>query len=270
MPFKGKHFTMKITSIKTNKINQNDDLRVILDKFIDNLKEGSILAITSKIVSLCEGNVIKKDEIEKERLIERESDYFLPASENQYNVTLTIKDNVLIPTAGIDESNVNEQYVLWPRNAQNTANEVRKYLCERFKLTNVGVIITDSKTTPLRWGTTGIAIAHSGFLALNSYIGKKDIFGRNLKMSKSNVMDGLAAAVVVVMGEGNEQTPLAIIEDVTFCNFQKNQPTIEEISGLKIDIKDDIYASLLKSVPWKKGSKKKINYFDDKPNLTKG
>jgi F420-0:gamma-glutamyl ligase len=47
------------------------------------------------------------------------------------------------------------------------ANEVRAYLGERFSCRQVGVVIIDSKTTPLRWGVTGVAIAHSGFLALN-------------------------------------------------------------------------------------------------------
>ena len=47
-------------------------------------------------------------------------------------------------------------------------------------LKKVGVIITDSKTTPLRWGTSGVAISYSGFSPLKNYIGSPDIFGKEM------------------------------------------------------------------------------------------
>jgi len=125
-----------------------------------------------------------------------------------------------MPSAGIDESNSNGFYILHPKDLQETANKIRIYLCKRFKLKNVGVLITDSKTTPLRWGTTGVALAHSGFLALNDYIDTPDIFGRKLKVTKVNISDGLAAAAVLVIGEGREQTPLAIISETASVKFQ--------------------------------------------------
>ena len=50
----------------------------------------------------------------------------------------------------------------------------------RFSLKNVGVIITDSRTTPLRWGVTGFSIAYSGFEPLKNYIGTKDILEKDL------------------------------------------------------------------------------------------
>src|SRR5690606_530209 len=120
---------------------------------------------------------------------------------------VTIKNNILAVNAGVDESNSNGLLVLWPRNPQESADRIRVYLKEKFGLKNVGVLITDSKTTPLRYGITGIGIAHSGFLAINDFVGTPDIFGRTLKMTKVNVMDGIAAASAVVMGEASEQTP---------------------------------------------------------------
>jgi F420-0:gamma-glutamyl ligase len=39
-------------------------------------------------------------------------------------------------------------------------------------------------------------------------------------MTKVNVADALAAAAVLVMGEGSEQTPLVVIGDVPFVTFQ--------------------------------------------------
>ena len=245
---------MKVTAIRTDKIvPQGKGLIEVLERSVTHFKEQSILAITSKIVALCSGSVVPLGSIKKEDLIQQEADYYLPASQNRYGVTLTIKNNILIPSAGIDESNADGYYVLWPKDAQQQANEVREYLCRRFSLKKAGVIITDSTTTPLRWGTKGIAIAHSGFQALNDYIGQPDLFGRRLKMTKATILDGLGAAAVLVMGEGDEQTPLAIIEEIPFCHFQTRNPTKGELQELVIEPADDLYAPLLQAVDWQKG-----------------
>lgn len=65
-------------------------------------------------------------------------------------------------------------------------------------------------------------------------------------------MDGLAASAVVVMGEGNEKMPIALIEDVPFVSFQSRNPTTEELELLNITIDEDMYAPILKNVRWKK------------------
>jgi len=249
---------METRVIKTEKILPYDkDIFSVLDKHLESFGENAILAITSKIISICEGRVVKIGKIDKKQLVERESEYFLPPKESKYNITLTIKNGLLVPAAGIDESNGNGYYILWPADPQKTANDVRRYLCERFSVKRAGVIITDSKTMPLRTGTTGLAIAHSGFLALKDYVGKPDIFGRKLRVTKSNLLDALAAAAALMMGEGNEQTPLALIKDVPFIEFQQRNPTDAELEELKIGMRDDLYAPLLKNIKWKKGYSKR-------------
>ena len=249
---------MIIQTIKTEKILlKKQNIFKILDKYIKKLSEGSVLAITSKIISICEGRFIDINKANKQDLIEKQSEFFLPSSESKYDITLTIKNNLLVPTAGIDESNAQDHYILWPKDPQTTANKIREYLRRKFNLKKFGIIITDSKTSPLRWGVTGIAIAHSGFCALNNYIGKPDIFGRQLKVTKSNIMDGLAVSSVLAMGEGEEQTPMAIINDLPFVKFQSRNPTKKELEQLHISIEEDLYAPLLKGVEWKKGKNQK-------------
>ena len=44
-----------------------------------------------------------------------DADYWLAPSASKYDVSLTIKDHLLIPMAGVDESNGNGTYILWPR-----------------------------------------------------------------------------------------------------------------------------------------------------------
>lgn len=245
---------MKITAIKTHKITVHDtDLLQILDRYLPEVSEGSIVAVTSKVVALCEGRVVKTDQTDKESLIKKEAEYYLPRASSKYGVSLTITGGQLIATAGIDESNADGYFVLWPEDAQKSANSIRKYLQEKFQIKQLGVIITDSKTTPLRWGVTGTAIAYSGFQPLHDLIGTPDLFGRELKMTKVNIVDGLAGAAVLVMGEGTEQTPLAIIEEVGFVQFVSENPSQIELKSLRIELEDDIYQPILSTADWQKG-----------------
>ena len=249
---------MIITPIKTEKIRANDILLLdLLDKHIDSMPENSVLAITSKIVSLCEGRVvpITDDESVKESLVRQEAAYYLSPEEHKYGISFTITNDTLIPTAGIDESNGDGNYILWPSDSQKTANIVRQYLKDKFGIRNVGVVITDSTCTPLRLGTIGIALSHSGFKVLNNYVGKPDLFGRAMTVSQANIANGLASAAVLVMGEGSEQTPFVMMSDVSFVEFVNEDPTEQELEELRISRDDDLFAPFLDGVNWKIGDK---------------
>lgn len=249
---------MRINSIKTHKITVLDtNILDVLDLHIKSIPENSVLAVTSKIVSICEGSQVKIDpSVDKDRLIEEMSQLYIPRASSKYNISFTVTNNILSASAGIDESNGNGFYILWPKDPQKTANQIREHFVQKFDLKKFGVIITDSKTTPLRWGVTGIALAHSGFSALKDYVGQEDLFGRPFVYEKLNIADSLAAAAVLIMGEGSEQTPLALIEDLTTVDFNDANPDEKEIDDLKIKIDEDLFAPFLKNALWQKGGKK--------------
>lgn len=245
---------MIVTPHKTKAVTAGDSLLSILNDCLPMLSDGDVVVVTSKIVSICEGTVVKNDgSVDKHDLIKQETDLFLNGPLSQtYGVTITIKDNKLVANAGIDESNGNGYFILWPRDPFRSAAAIWKYLREKFGLTKLGVIITDSHVIPLEWGTRGRALAWCGLEPLKNYIGNPDIFGHTLRSTKASIIDGLAASAVSVMGEGNEQTPLALIRDVPFVTFQDRPPTKNEIEALAIKPGDDIYAPLLTAVEWKK------------------
>lgn len=250
---------MLIKAYKTHKILPNENLFEILDKYLPKLEEKSVIVIASKVVGLCEGRVIKIDPTnpnQKDELIKQEAEHYLTKTKSQYDFILTIKQNLMAANAGIDESNSNGYYSLWPKDPQKSVNGIREYLKAKHQLAELGVIMTDSKLSPLRFGVTGYAIVHSGFHALQSYVGKPDVFGRLMKVEQLNIPDSLSAAGVVVMGEGAEQQPLAVITDAPFVEFQDRNPTPEELEELKISLEEDIFASLLTAVEWKKGENK--------------
>ncbi|MBL7159508.1 coenzyme F420-0:L-glutamate ligase [Candidatus Microgenomates bacterium] len=245
---------MIVTPIKTALVKQNDDLFKIIKKSITKLPDESVLVITSKIISFCQGRIVKKttnDQSEKHQLVKKEADYYLEPHSSQYQVMLTIKDNTLSVNAGIDESNADDGYVLWPKNLQKTTNDLWRFLREDYQVNKVGVIVTDSKTLPLRWGVVGTAISHCGFQALHDYRGARDLFGREIRMSQINVAEAIAVAAVLEMGEVAERTPLCLVKDIKKIKFQNRPPTAKELVSLRIKPEDDVYAPLLTSVQWK-------------------
>jgi len=247
---------MIVTPIKTSRVSAGQtNLIAFLDEFVNKMEENSVLAITSKIVSLFDGRVVPIGSIDKEELVKRESSFYLPGEFGKYGYHFSIVNNSLTSAGGIDESNGDDNYILWPSDPQKTANEVREYLAKRFNLQNVGVIITDSTCTPLRRGTLGAVIAHSGFSALRNYVGKPDLFGRSFEVSVANVALGLAASAVLVMGEGTEQTPLVLISDLPFVEFQNRNPSSEELDRIYIPRDDDLFAPFLDKAGWLKGDK---------------
>ena len=246
---------MRVKTYKTKKIVLGDDLFKILDKYLpQKIEEKSVVAISSKIVAICEGRIVKKiNERQRDKLAIKASELYLPRSANQYGYMITVNRGILLGSGGIDQSNGNGNFVLWPKDPQRTVNKIREYLVKKYKVSNLGVIIADSKSTPLRWGATGVALAHSGFMALKDYVGKPDVFGRLMRAEKANVMDSLASSAVIEMGEGAEQKPLAVITDADFVDFQKRNPTKKELDFLKLTIETDFYAPILTKANWLKG-----------------
>lgn len=231
---------MKVIPIKTKIFKENENLVDFITSNIKKLEDNSIIVVTSKVVALSEGRTaIVKNEKEKEELIKRESQF---AMKTKYT-WLTIKDGMVLAAAGVDESNADGKIILLPKDSFKVSSQIRTQLLKYYKVKNLGILITDSRLLPLRAGVVGVALGYAGFKGVRNYIGHKDLFGRKLKMSRTDVADSLATSAVYLMGEGSECQPLAVITDskVEFRNkIDKNE--------LKIDIKEDIYQPLFEKI----------------------
>jgi F420-0:gamma-glutamyl ligase len=247
---------MNITPIKTDPITEKDtSITALIDQYITDMPEESILVVASKIVAIAEGCIVPEGTVEKEDLVPQYADQYIPKELNALGFTLTITNNKLVASAGIDASNSNGNFVLWPKNAQHSANTIREYITKKFNRKHLGVLITDSHTMPLMWGVIGFSLAHSGFRATLNYIGKPDIFGKTMQVTHQSHTEGLAAAADVVMGGADECQPFARITDVPFVQFQDRNPTEEELDSIKVEPETDIYWPVLKNAPWKKGKR---------------
>lgn len=249
---------MHAAAFKTKLVQNGDNLFTVLKEALpSSLPERAIITLASKIPATTEGRFVPKTtntREEKHELVIQEADYYLPSSLSKWDIMLTIKQNWMFANAGIDESNANGQYVLWPADPQKTANEVWHWLRETYNLKEVGVIITDSRSMPLSLGVVGHGISCCGFEPLYSYVGKPDLYGRPMQMEQVSVVQTIASVSSLIMGEGAEQTPLAIFSELPdSVTFVDHPPSVEDIAAQHISLEDDIYAPLLTAVNWRKG-----------------
>lgn len=248
---------MQVTAIKTSKITPgSQDILSVLDTVLPLLAEGDVVAVTSKIVSICEGSVVPADATDKDTLIKQEAERYLPGDFSDYNYHFAVKHHTLAGSAGVDESNGAGHFILWPRDPQATADAIWQHLRNRHGLRNLGVIISDSTSQPMRRGAIGIALAHSGFVSLRRYAGQPDLFGRPFVVEHANISGGLAATAVLAMGEGSEQTPLCVISDAPNIEFQQRPPSREELGHIHLTLETDVYAPFFVSAPWQTTNKK--------------
>jgi coenzyme F420-0:L-glutamate ligase/coenzyme F420-1:gamma-L-glutamate ligase len=129
---------------------------------------------------------------------------------------------VVIANAGVDQSNTPiNTAILWPKDPSNTAQSLKNALILRFGK-QIGVILVDSQCFPLRRGTRGFTLAIAGLEGIIDERGKKDLFGKKMRITTVNIADQLAAAASSVMGERGQKVPVVIIRNAPIKLSKKN------------------------------------------------
>jgi coenzyme F420-0:L-glutamate ligase len=234
---------LQVHPLRTPIFRRQGDLAAFIDKATPRelIHEGVIVVVTSKIVSLAENRLVAREGMDKQDLVKREADLFI--GEIGHGCSLTVKEGLLIPSAGIDESNSETgDFILFPADPYASAENLRRQLQKAWDVRTLGVILTDSHTSPLRRGVTGICLSFAGFKALRNLVASPDLFGRELRMTQMNLADGLAAAAVMMMGEGAESQPLALIQNAS-VEFAEES----DAEDLAIPLEEDLYYPLLKA-----------------------
>jgi len=215
--------------IKTDLIKPGDDLADKLEMAMNDaglaLQDGDILVVSESTLATAEGRLVYLEKVEPSPLARlmaeryekdpREMQLILEESDQIVGgipgVVLTLREGFLYPNAGIDNSNAPPgSVVLFPSHPLASARQIRERLA---KGRSIAVIIGDSRTHPLRLGCVGVALACAGLDAVEDARGQKDLFGRELKITRKAVADNLVSAAQIVMGEGDEGVPAAIIRD---------------------------------------------------------
>ena len=202
------------------------DLPELVDQRIgERLRDGDVLVVSSKFVAVSEGRVVELSSIRpgkeahelasKHRMDPRLCELVLRESEEVIGgvpgFLLASKDGLLTPNAGIDKSNVRHgAVVLYPRRPELSAWRLREAL-KYSRGVAIGVVVCDSRLSPTRRGTTGVAVAASGIEAVLDMRGRGDLFGNVLKVTAQGVADDLSSAAEILMGESDESTPVVLV-----------------------------------------------------------
>ncbi|HEY0010956.1 MAG TPA: coenzyme F420-0:L-glutamate ligase [Candidatus Paceibacterota bacterium] len=231
---------MELTAVHLRRLSPpRDDLFAALEGVLPALQEGDVLAVASKVVAIHEGRCVAKDEAQREALIKSESERIIPTT-TPGAWDLTVKHDMVAFAGGVDESNAGGYFVLLPEDPMRSAAEIRRRLREKYALTNLGVVITDSTALPFRQGVIALSIGHAGFRPVNDKTGTHDLFGRAFNYTYINVADSIAVAAAFVMGETDESTPACIVRDVPHIVFSDEN----HAQDIRIRPEDDIYFPL--------------------------
>jgi coenzyme F420-0:L-glutamate ligase/coenzyme F420-1:gamma-L-glutamate ligase len=225
---------MELFSIKLPLIKKNDPLiRIIVEEIKEKgetLREGDIIVIAEKVVATSQGRVRNLSDVKNisnhakelanqydmdERYVQLILDEASMILGGMRHVILAKVNDFLIANAGIDQSNAGPgKVVLLPENLKQVPWDYWKALKKEFNISNLGVIISDSRVQPLRKGTIGIAIATAGFEPIEDLRGHPDLFGRPLEITMRAIADDLTSAAQFLLSEAAQQTPVVIIRGV--------------------------------------------------------
>ena len=239
--------SLEIFGLKCDLIHPGDNIVLKIQDALKNsgqeFCEKDILVIAESALATAEGRIVcLSDSIPGQKALEYERLYGIDAREAElviaesdqifggvFGVLLTLKDGLLCPNAGIDNSNAPPGcVVLYPKNPSKSAHEIVDAVLEKYGV-SIGVIIADSRTQPLRLGCTGVAIGAAGFSATVDLRGEKDLFGRLLTVTQIAAADNLASAAEIVMGESRESIPFALIRNAGVV-FDRKAEGVQTIS----------------------------------------
>ncbi len=215
-------------------VEPGDDLALLAAQGIERaglkLQDGDAVVFAQKVVSKAEGRLVdlrtitpsrRAEEVAREvekdpRLVEvilRESTRIV----RQRRDVLIVEHRLglVMANAGVDQSNVapgghGEWALLLPENPDASASRLRRELYAHC-LAAVAVIVSDSFGRPWRRGTVGVAIGCAGLPALRDLRGQPDMYGRRLRVTEVGLVDEIASAASLLMGQADEAQPVVIV-----------------------------------------------------------
>ena len=194
------------------------------------IENGDVVVVAQSVVSKAEGNIVDLRTIKPSQQAQglakrldkdpREVEVILQQSRGivrlGHVIILRTKHGFVCANAGVDRSNVEPEHVtLLPDDPDASAERIRSAI-KRVAGADVAVIISDTQGRPFRLGALGVAIGVAGMSPLLDLRGRRDLYGKELKVTITSPADALAAAAVAVMGEAGESTPAVVIKGATY------------------------------------------------------
>jgi coenzyme F420-0:L-glutamate ligase/coenzyme F420-1:gamma-L-glutamate ligase len=222
------------------------------------IEDGDVIAIAQKIFSKAEKRVVRLKDVVPSRkaeeiaektgkspkfveLVLRETKEIVKASDR----ILIVEDNrgLICINAGIDKSNIDGRgnFGLLPENPDESAEKCRVEI-EKLTGKNVAVVMCDTYSRPFRRGQVNFAIGVAGIKPFKDYRGKRDLFGQVLQVKNIAVIDEIAAAAELLMGQGKEATPVVILKGLSSAVEPCDRCSMSE---LQISSEEDLFRNAL-------------------------
>ncbi len=240
---------MQLFGIRTELLRPGTDIVHVILEAIENqglkIENGDILATSSKALATVQNRLKMLSSVTPSStakklartydLEPRFAEVVLQEADNVYGgvpkALLTLKDHIFTANAGVDQKNSPSGYVaLWPKAPFKAAEKMRSEILKRTGK-HIGVLVVDSRVTPLRMGTTGLALAVGGFEPVRDCRVNKDLFGDPINITRHAVADDLASAAHLILGEADERTPAVLIKDAPVKFTNKIKPSSVVISA---------------------------------------
>ena len=218
-------------------IKPGDDIAALIESLFS-IQDGDILCLASTVVAKSEGRLrtlesyrpseraeriarqVGKDSRFVQAVLDESADVLL---EEPFLLTKTRFGHIGV-NAGIDQSNVGGgRILLLPEDPSRSAEKLRRSLNK-----DCAVIITDTCGRPFRCGVTGVAIGWAGISALQDWRGKRDMHGKVLEITLEAVVDEIASAANLLMGEAGDGTPAIVFRGLRFPSGGKSSVFMPE------------------------------------------
>ncbi len=216
-------------------IADGDDLGRILALALSShaLNSADILVVTQKIVSKAEGRMVRLSQVspgsrateiaaaigKDARLVELILSESIEVVREAPGVLITRhRLGLVMANAGIDASNLGpgeeDRVLLLPIDPDASATRIADAI-EAETSIGIGVVISDSFGRPWRYGVVNVAVGAAGIPSLHDIRGERDRDGRVMQATLIAYGDLIASAAGLVMGEGTEGVPAALIRGLT-------------------------------------------------------
>ena len=190
------------------------------------LADGDVVVVTQKVVSKAEGRLVDLRTVEPSAFARQIAECY---GKDARHVEVVLRESrrivrmdhgvviaethhgFICANAGVDASNVPGAHVLvlLPVDPDASAERIRQGLAARLGV-RVGVVISDTFGRVWRLGQTNVAIGVAGLRPLVSYVGQRDPYGYDLRVTSLAVADEIAGAAELVMGKV-DAVPVAVV-----------------------------------------------------------
>ena len=176
----------------------------------EQLRDGDLVVVSSKVVSKAEGRAVPSDT--REQAVEAQSVRVVAQRLTPRGLTQIVESasGPVLAAAGVDASNVPDGTVLLlPADPDGSARRLLAQLSARTGV-RLGVVITDTLGRPWRQGQVDVAIGAAGMLAGQDLSGTPDANGRPMEVTYRALADEIASAADLVKGKV-DAAPVAVV-----------------------------------------------------------